>query len=211
MLRCGQDCCRSQEILSRRLGVVTGCVRPLSLFYSDVSADGVEERSLVPRSLARSAQAERDNESCFFTENAIFSQYRREVTASAVVFRPVSESSESDGPLALPVPMLFRQYFLNSNKRHLAVFIVQINIAATQIISVWTKATQVIASHSIKEASKTDHDVAVTKQYLTHRLSPISPPSPPFLLHQLTPLASDILFRQRTSNSSKVASVHGRR
>ncbi|GBP80126.1 hypothetical protein EVAR_55995_1 [Eumeta japonica] len=27
-----------------------GCVRPLSLFYSDTSADGVEERSLVPRS-----------------------------------------------------------------------------------------------------------------------------------------------------------------
>ncbi|GBP28463.1 General transcription factor II-I repeat domain-containing protein 2 [Eumeta japonica] len=26
------------------------CVRPLSLFYSDASADGVEERSLVPRS-----------------------------------------------------------------------------------------------------------------------------------------------------------------
>ncbi|GBP05343.1 hypothetical protein EVAR_76774_1 [Eumeta japonica] len=27
-----------------------GCVRPLSLFYSDASADGVEERSLVPHS-----------------------------------------------------------------------------------------------------------------------------------------------------------------
>ncbi|GBP83084.1 hypothetical protein EVAR_70137_1 [Eumeta japonica] len=27
-----------------------GCVRPLSLFYSDASVDGVEERSLVPRS-----------------------------------------------------------------------------------------------------------------------------------------------------------------
>ncbi|GBP59102.1 hypothetical protein EVAR_48078_1 [Eumeta japonica] len=27
-----------------------GCVRPLSLFYSDASADGMEERSLVPRS-----------------------------------------------------------------------------------------------------------------------------------------------------------------
>ncbi|GBP30854.1 hypothetical protein EVAR_91595_1 [Eumeta japonica] len=27
-----------------------GCVRPLSLFYSDASTDGVEERSLVPRS-----------------------------------------------------------------------------------------------------------------------------------------------------------------
>ncbi|GBP04083.1 hypothetical protein EVAR_74824_1 [Eumeta japonica] len=27
-----------------------GCVRPLSLFYSDASADGVEERSYVPRS-----------------------------------------------------------------------------------------------------------------------------------------------------------------
>ncbi|GBP53228.1 hypothetical protein EVAR_9005_1 [Eumeta japonica] len=30
--------------------VRVGCVRPLSLFYSDASADGVEERSLVPRS-----------------------------------------------------------------------------------------------------------------------------------------------------------------
>ncbi|GBP20181.1 hypothetical protein EVAR_82054_1 [Eumeta japonica] len=30
-----------------------GCVRPLSLFYSDASADGVEERSLVPRSRSR--------------------------------------------------------------------------------------------------------------------------------------------------------------
>ncbi|GBP75741.1 hypothetical protein EVAR_59383_1 [Eumeta japonica] len=29
---------------------VRGCVRPLSLFYSDASADGVEDRSLVPRS-----------------------------------------------------------------------------------------------------------------------------------------------------------------
>ncbi|GBP25722.1 Sex peptide receptor [Eumeta japonica] len=44
--------------LSRRLQVsmggneqlLSGCVRPLSLFYSDASADGVEERSLVPRS-----------------------------------------------------------------------------------------------------------------------------------------------------------------
>ncbi|GBP45918.1 hypothetical protein EVAR_41219_1 [Eumeta japonica] len=26
------------------------CVRPLSLFYSDASADGVEERPLIPRS-----------------------------------------------------------------------------------------------------------------------------------------------------------------
>ncbi|GBP62397.1 hypothetical protein EVAR_3099_1 [Eumeta japonica] len=42
-----------------------GCVRPLSLFYSDASADRVEEKSLVPRSLAHSAQTERD-ESCFF-------------------------------------------------------------------------------------------------------------------------------------------------
>ncbi|GBP79801.1 hypothetical protein EVAR_56857_1 [Eumeta japonica] len=56
-----------------------GCVRPLSLFFSDASADGVEERylSLAPQaerlgrsclsiacsalSLAHSAQAERDN------------------------------------------------------------------------------------------------------------------------------------------------------
>ncbi|GBP24062.1 hypothetical protein EVAR_27285_1 [Eumeta japonica] len=32
------------------LSVALGCMRPLSLFYSDESADGVEERSLVPRS-----------------------------------------------------------------------------------------------------------------------------------------------------------------
>ncbi|GBP27269.1 hypothetical protein EVAR_77283_1 [Eumeta japonica] len=30
-----------------------GCVQPLSLFYSDASADGVEEKSLVPRSRSR--------------------------------------------------------------------------------------------------------------------------------------------------------------
>ncbi|GBP61092.1 hypothetical protein EVAR_89758_1 [Eumeta japonica] len=45
----------------------TSCVRPLSLFYSDASADGVEERSL---SFARSAQAERDIELCFFVHEA---------------------------------------------------------------------------------------------------------------------------------------------
>ncbi|GBP61231.1 hypothetical protein EVAR_45250_1 [Eumeta japonica] len=42
-----------------------GCVQPLSLFDSNASADGVEERSL-----ARSAQAERDSESCFFVPAA---------------------------------------------------------------------------------------------------------------------------------------------
>ncbi|GBP86779.1 hypothetical protein EVAR_59225_1, partial [Eumeta japonica] len=42
-----------------------GCVRPLSLFYSDASADGVKRDSSF-RALARSAQAERDNESYFF-------------------------------------------------------------------------------------------------------------------------------------------------
>ncbi|GBP48383.1 hypothetical protein EVAR_96422_1 [Eumeta japonica] len=42
-----------------------GCVRPLSLFYSDASADGVVEIARSVLSLARSAQAERDNESCF--------------------------------------------------------------------------------------------------------------------------------------------------
>ncbi|GBP66731.1 hypothetical protein EVAR_50110_1 [Eumeta japonica] len=49
---------------------VDRCVRPLSLFYSDASADVVEERSLSALSLARSAQAERDNESCFFVRTA---------------------------------------------------------------------------------------------------------------------------------------------
>ncbi|GBP20609.1 Insulin-like growth factor 1 receptor [Eumeta japonica] len=42
---------------------------PLSLFYSDASADGVEEISHVPRSRSHAwFEAERDNESCFFSE-----------------------------------------------------------------------------------------------------------------------------------------------
>ncbi|GBP46277.1 hypothetical protein EVAR_30407_1 [Eumeta japonica] len=36
-----------------RRHVVRGCVRPLSLFYSDASVDGVEERSLDQRSRSR--------------------------------------------------------------------------------------------------------------------------------------------------------------
>ncbi|GBP37853.1 hypothetical protein EVAR_21388_1 [Eumeta japonica] len=43
-----------------------GCARSLSLFYSDASVDGVEEIVRSALSLARSAQEERDNESCFF-------------------------------------------------------------------------------------------------------------------------------------------------
>ncbi|GBP89258.1 hypothetical protein EVAR_102264_1 [Eumeta japonica] len=45
----------------RDLIVVFGC----SLFYSDASADGVEEIACSALSLVRSAQAERGNESCF--------------------------------------------------------------------------------------------------------------------------------------------------
>ncbi|GBP75881.1 hypothetical protein EVAR_10992_1 [Eumeta japonica] len=41
------ELCIGPEKQSRRGG---RCVRPLSLFYSDVSVDGVEDRSLVPRS-----------------------------------------------------------------------------------------------------------------------------------------------------------------
>ncbi|GBP87429.1 hypothetical protein EVAR_60690_1 [Eumeta japonica] len=41
-------------------------MRPLSLLYSDASADGVGEIVRTALSLARSNQAERDNESCFF-------------------------------------------------------------------------------------------------------------------------------------------------
>ncbi|GBP59128.1 hypothetical protein EVAR_44368_1 [Eumeta japonica] len=48
----------------------TCSVRPLSLFYSDASADEVEEIARSALSLARSAQAERDNESCFFVRAA---------------------------------------------------------------------------------------------------------------------------------------------
>ncbi|GBP09818.1 hypothetical protein EVAR_81089_1 [Eumeta japonica] len=40
----------SQPHSLTRSHAVSGCVQPLSLFYSDASADGVEERSLVPRS-----------------------------------------------------------------------------------------------------------------------------------------------------------------
>ncbi|GBO99660.1 hypothetical protein EVAR_772_1 [Eumeta japonica] len=70
------------------------CVRPLSLFYLDASADRVEEkyrcvtspilRPIVPlnrllRALARarSAQAERDNESCFFVRAASVHRFIR--------------------------------------------------------------------------------------------------------------------------------------
>ncbi|GBP81981.1 hypothetical protein EVAR_65587_1 [Eumeta japonica] len=45
-------------------------VRPLSLFNSGASADEVEEIARSALSLARSAQAERDNESCFFVRAA---------------------------------------------------------------------------------------------------------------------------------------------
>ncbi|GBP13940.1 hypothetical protein EVAR_10502_1 [Eumeta japonica] len=40
-----RDICITTHFSSR-----VGCVRPLSLFYLDASADGAEERSLVPRS-----------------------------------------------------------------------------------------------------------------------------------------------------------------
>ncbi|GBP33829.1 hypothetical protein EVAR_25431_1 [Eumeta japonica] len=68
------------------------CVRPLSLFHSDASADGVEDRSAsqaerlgrsylsIARSalsLARSAQAERDNESRFFVRPACVHRFIR--------------------------------------------------------------------------------------------------------------------------------------
>ncbi|GBP66975.1 hypothetical protein EVAR_49950_1 [Eumeta japonica] len=51
--RCGADFSawrRSGEKISRQRSLC--CVRPLSLFYSDASVDGVEERSRVPRSRA---------------------------------------------------------------------------------------------------------------------------------------------------------------
>ncbi|GBP24806.1 hypothetical protein EVAR_14139_1 [Eumeta japonica] len=60
----------TKQHLRRHLSVTSrvGRVRPLSLFYSDAPADRVEERSLA-LSLGCSAQAERDNESCFFKTN----------------------------------------------------------------------------------------------------------------------------------------------
>ncbi|GBP37231.1 hypothetical protein EVAR_35664_1 [Eumeta japonica] len=63
------DCGRVSRVCKH-----VGCVRPLSLSYSDASADEVEERSLVP--LSRSAQAERDNESCFYNRHSYGDQCR---------------------------------------------------------------------------------------------------------------------------------------
>ncbi|GBP79933.1 hypothetical protein EVAR_75305_1 [Eumeta japonica] len=62
----------SNTLLSSRVG----CVLPLSFFYSDASADGVEERSLV-----RSPQAERDNESCFFVRAAGVHRFKRRISS----------------------------------------------------------------------------------------------------------------------------------
>ncbi|GBP52728.1 Oocyte zinc finger protein XlCOF7.1 [Eumeta japonica] len=56
---------------SQTIAELYGCVRPLSLLYSDTSADGVEERSLV-----RSAEAERDNESCFFVVRSELEKFK---------------------------------------------------------------------------------------------------------------------------------------
>ncbi|GBP38225.1 hypothetical protein EVAR_18104_1 [Eumeta japonica] len=52
-------------------------VRPLSLFYSDASADSGREIARSALSLARSAQAERDNESCFFVCTADVQRFIR--------------------------------------------------------------------------------------------------------------------------------------
>ncbi|GBP63908.1 hypothetical protein EVAR_39571_1 [Eumeta japonica] len=40
----------SEFLYIMSLDSIFSCVRPLYLFYSDASADGVEERSLIPRS-----------------------------------------------------------------------------------------------------------------------------------------------------------------
>ncbi|GBP69160.1 hypothetical protein EVAR_98230_1 [Eumeta japonica] len=94
-----------EEVSSR-----VGCVRPLSLFYSDASADGVEEIARSALSLARSAQAERDNESCFFTncgksvpplcrcpaEWAVsFARLRREKLGNVFIGLPLHNSAPS--------------------------------------------------------------------------------------------------------------------
>ncbi|GBP42723.1 Zinc finger protein 62 homolog [Eumeta japonica] len=64
-------------INSRQNSSRVGRMRPLSLFYSDASADGVEEIARPALSLARSAQAERDNESCFFVRAASVPRFIR--------------------------------------------------------------------------------------------------------------------------------------
>ncbi|GBP09384.1 hypothetical protein EVAR_5808_1 [Eumeta japonica] len=46
-----RPCLQSNGVFIRVVSIsFISCVRPLSLFYSDASVDGVEERSLVPRS-----------------------------------------------------------------------------------------------------------------------------------------------------------------
>ncbi|GBP82594.1 hypothetical protein EVAR_69816_1 [Eumeta japonica] len=52
-----------------------GCVRPLSLFYSDIGRWGGREIARSALSLIRSAQAERDNESCIFNKNLNHGQW----------------------------------------------------------------------------------------------------------------------------------------
>ncbi|GBP33184.1 hypothetical protein EVAR_14865_1 [Eumeta japonica] len=59
-----------------------GCVRPLSLFYSDASADGVEERSLVPRSRSHARFRRNATMSHAFSGGARRRRRRRPPTAS---------------------------------------------------------------------------------------------------------------------------------
>ncbi|GBP68287.1 hypothetical protein EVAR_57613_1 [Eumeta japonica] len=54
-----------------------GRVRPLSLFYSDIGRRSGREIARSALSLARSAQAERDNESCFFVRAASVHRFIR--------------------------------------------------------------------------------------------------------------------------------------
>ncbi|GBO99839.1 hypothetical protein EVAR_74236_1 [Eumeta japonica] len=88
----------------------TGCVRPLSLFSSDASANEVREREIdasqaerlgrscfsIARSalsLVHSAQAERDNESCFFMRAANVHRFiRRYHVIKISGLRPYNDS-----------------------------------------------------------------------------------------------------------------------
>ncbi|GBP25883.1 hypothetical protein EVAR_81765_1 [Eumeta japonica] len=56
---------------------IPNCVRPLSLFYSDIGRWSGKEIARSTLSLARSAQAERDNESCFFVRAASVHRFIR--------------------------------------------------------------------------------------------------------------------------------------
>ncbi|GBP54758.1 hypothetical protein EVAR_90042_1 [Eumeta japonica] len=99
-----------KEVLND-LKAAKGCVRPLSLFYSDASADGVEEGSLVPRShlhawLRRNATMSHAF-SCTQASQTVLSDAlgRYDIVPGASHF-DATESSELQGTLVSAVRIL---------------------------------------------------------------------------------------------------------